>query len=454
MKLPYSLASRVAVFVVFTLMSANALSAVDNIVINWPAKTSGSINPILVYELQILEEAKKSSADIKPAAYVTAIPAQSGVPTPVPAPVSFFYAENQTMLYDIYVSQSSTVSKSTTWKHCQLSLVNGQVVSGQTTCGGATKTDNSTSTVGVYSFGTNFVTTIAKPPKGYMNYLWNVAPSRSVTIKNSTGNKICFNMSSKFNKSQCTGTGDIRIDNGSQHVITVSEVGAMSHVGFITGSYDDSIWTYSGNMPKVGVYATALEWSIFPSKSVGSSEAGKTDHTIGMTNVDLSAVNGYNFAATLSVASDSICSTAMRDSAGNAQPAKYAVYSGVIAELPTSGIILKNQCPRDSLVSNLSDFKGCLSPCKLTIKNGRSTDFQNKVCCQGSTYGSSTACTAATIDWNGKSLKHDKLPYVKNLASPNTENVYRWQFDDYVGDFSCQPETSLVYTIYSANSSR
>jgi len=414
------------------------------------------MNPILIYELEIMDDENGLNGDkpIKPLRFITEVPVTGGV-DPAPATISFFYAKHQSSIYKIYVSQDATIKSTTKWDSCILILEENGVVNNSSTCSGATKTASSTTSVANIAFGTSFASKADTPPTGYMDFLYNPIPLRFVTFKNKTGyDKICLNLQSKFNKDSCTGTGDIVIKNNDEYIHQVSPGGNISYAGFITGYYSKANgWHYSGRMTtdKVGVYVTTMEWTMFPESPLGTPPPGYTDHSVGITNIDLSAVNGFNFAGTLSVDSPTVCSTATRNSDGEANPAKFKLYSGTIAALPTSDVVLSNKCPSDSVVKDGTETKGCLSPCKYAIRH--SLPHQDVICCSGS-YSNSEKCTAKKFTWNGgsKKITHSELPYVQNLASPVTEHVYRWQFDDYAGDFSCQPGASFTYTILSPNS--
>lgn len=449
-----------------------------NVVLLWPDTATTPVNPRLIY--QCADTTCSDMTQATQVGYVTAVPVQSqyGVVSPAPAPVTFIDPVVGATTFTVYLSDTATVSPSSTWTSCTLGVdANGGLDAANTTCLGAVLTENATATASTFAVGAGtFTVKPDTPPQTYQAY--NAVPDRTITFKNSTSYNICLNLASQFNTTACTGTGDNLINSGASYVLQVSGStgggeggGAMSQAAFVTGYSDGGDWVYTGNDASLGgVYATAVEWSLFPTAPVGASTlpANTTDHSLGMSDIDVSVVNGYNFGVTLSAASGTVCSSATRQD-GNAEPASYALYPGVISQFPVDDSQFESMCPSTPVFNadsatqvvtdpGTQDFIGCLSPCKYATEVqssvGLTDDQVNAICCQGSTYGDSVACTNAQIPWGNTSsassqfamITHDQLPYVTNIKG-NSTNVYTWQFDDDNGNFSCDPDASFVFEI-------
>ncbi len=439
-----------------------------HVVILWPDSVKYPVNPRLVYQCpDVTCDNLTGATQLE---YVTAVPVQTqyGGVSPAPSPITFLKPADGPVSYMIFVSDTASVSPASTWKSCSLSVDgNGNVVASNTTCSGAVKTGNATHDVSTIAFGAPpFATTVATPPTGYQAY--NTVPDRTITFKNTTQFDLCLNLQSKFNTTGCTGTGDQLVAKGSEYVLQVSGAanggGSMSHAAFVTGYLDGTTWHYSGHNNQAGVYATAMEWSLFPTAPIGTPPANTTDHSVGMSDVDISVVNGYNFGVTLSSSSGAVCSSATTVK-GLAQPALYKYYTGSISEFPKNAAKFNSLCPAKSVFKGSSvtqvvtdssnNFLGCLSPCQYAAQiqsaAGISATQLNAICCSG-TYDNSSLCTTTKIPWgNNKNNKfnfitHSNLPYVKNIKS-NSKNVYTWQFDDDNGNFSCEPGASYVFEI-------
>jgi hypothetical protein len=75
-------------------------------------------------------------------------------------------------------------------------------------------------------------------------------------------------------------------------------------------------------------------------------------------------------------------------------------------------------------------FEGCMSPC--TYATANNSPEADAFCCTGA-YNSPTACTAPL-----------QSSYVTNLKPPVSNHMYRFAYDDAIGDFACPAETNIV----------
>lgn len=450
--------------------AAESAAGTPHVAILWPDSAANPVNPRLVYRC-----AEATCADLKNAVqvgFVTAVPVQQqygtgGTVAKMPSPITFIEPVDGPVGYIVFVSDSAALTPKSTWKSCILSLdAQGNVAAPSTTCLGAVKTANATPSVATIAFGAPpFASTVATPPAGYNAY--NALPDRNITFKNATNVDICLNLESKFNTDGCKGAGDHLVAKQGSYVLKLSSAanggGSMSHAAFVTGYRSGGKWHYSGQNPQAGVYATAMEWSLFPTAPVGSVNppANTTDHSIGMSDVDISVVNGYNFGVALSSASGAVCSAATIKG-GTVQPALYRYYTGAISAFPEHKAGFEAICPAKPAFGGTGvtevvrdkdgTFRGCMSPCQYATQiqkaAGISQDQLNAICCAaGTKYDDSAVCTGAEIPWGkGKKtkfnfIKHSQLPYVVNVKG-DSRNVYSWQFDDDTGNFSCQPGAS------------
>ncbi len=461
-------------------ISVFAANSVENIAITWPTAVVGKVvyNPVLIYQCKTTACKSVTRQDKK--VFVSAIPKQpkyglSGTP---PAPITFLSTNGQATSFKIFRASTQVIGSNTQWGSCVLSMnADGSLNHSLTTCQGAVVTSNSTSTVSALSFmAGNFTVTMQTPPGNINDLLQNPIPARSITFVNDSAySELCLSLNSKFmTKGQsCSDIDGIVLTKKKPYTLIVSGKGAdadkgggsMSGAAFVVGFKDNGVWQDTGRYKNTGlVYATAMEWSMLPAAPVKSVATGMTDHSIGVTTIDISAVNGYNLGASLKPDEGTVCSTASRDSKGNAEPAQFSYYGTTFSKLPAQGVDLQGLCPSTApfpginttqvVTNSQNETVGCLSPCKYaTYLNsiGKLPSYVNlpAVCCDGN-YDNSQLCTATKLHWGSDkvNIAHEGLPYVANLAAPNTQQVYRWQFDDYKGTFSCDPKASFTFTLH------
>jgi hypothetical protein len=321
------------------------------------------------------------------------------------------------------------------------------VKAGATNCSGAHVIQaSSTAAVSVISLGVNFAAqaTAAPSPAPRPRVL---TAARQLTFRNDTQYPaICINGSNRFNNmrtGKCTGTGDRVVTKDKPSVIDVTASGIHSTAWFVTGyQTSQGTWFKTGRDAGGHDYSITMEPTFYPTDNppVGSgvSRYAASDHSVGMTNIDSSMVNGYNFGLAIRASKATICSHV--NARGTTRYVLYGPNRDMTALLSahsrTAGNTLKSVCPTELLVNATGPFRGCYSNC--AYANKHSAPDADLVCCSGA-YSQKSECISQGLD-------HNNLPYVKTLHA-NSVDTYTWAYDDTNGDFSCDPNGSFTFAI-------
>lgn len=316
------------------------------------------------------------------------------------------------------------------WKSCILGInAQGELDNSSTTCAGTVPiAPNGADGVASFTLGAAMFTNAqCGTPPAKMSQT-NTLPLRSLTFINGASAKtICLQTDSSFEHPQCTGDGANKITSQTPYIINSSDLvnGSNSGVGQVSGFQlkDGDEWIDTGReVPSDQVYATNLEWTVWPQH---------TQHTMGPTTVDISLVNGFNVGATLTPDQDCVCSVA--DTEGGV-PYFVLYKAGVpMAEFPKPEASLSILCPQGSEAPISQDNKyGCYSSCS-KARYYESAD-QDQLCCSGS-YNTPATCTDPP-----------SRPYVQNVNNYSTR-VYSWAFNDWRGTFTCEPTASFTFTV-------
>jgi hypothetical protein len=260
----------------------------------------------------------------------------------------------------------------------------------------------------------------------------NTLPSRSLTFINGTSApKICLQTDSSFEHDECSKANPIsqKSAGGEPFVIDSSSFinGYNSGVGQVAAFEVNGNWTNTGMGTSSVVYATNMEWTVWPQHS---------QHTMGPSFIDISLVNGFNVGATLSPNQDTVCSIA--DTEGGVP--YFVMYKANIpmAVFPDTMGPLEHLCPQENVAPiNGADELGCYSPCSYAKYYNNGT--QDQMCCSGG-YNTPSQCTAPP-----------NQPYVQDVDN-NSTRVYSWAFNDWRGTFTCEPTASFTFKITDAYS--
>lgn len=219
------------------------------------------------------------------------------------------------------------------------------------------------------------------------------------------------------------------------------------------GVKNKSNWILTGGYGVGGnPYATKIEVTMMPVED-GIPE--------GASNVDISAVDGYNFGAILYPALPAYCTYTLPPENSNISEADYYSKQKTLADLvPTDGIAsLESLCKNSSqlpanhtgtpwnlvkLDSN-KNFIGCLSPCVYATANKLSNQDIAKFCCTGK-YDEPELCDVASGQ-----VGANTSTYAENIGLPVFKNVYSFVFSASLNDFSCPAETNFVVSFVTGS---
>lgn len=455
-----------------TVSATTTNTASHYIGIAWPTKAGGQLPmPVYVYQCSDSTCTQKHQID-----YITSIPAQGKVAAPVPAPITFYPTGGKAVTYELYTKTGD--SKAALWGSCKITIPTnakpGPVLPSESNCTGAVVQDTSTPSVTMISFsGAGFTSLTDKYPNS-PNKKVTVQPRTLTFINNSKYNKICINTEGNYADdpatNKCTLAGDVILTKGVPYVVPVPPLGAISGAAAVTGFYESpGDWENTGkyvnpkNSQVEPIYATKMEWTMFPTALYSPAQEKHlttpitTNHSIGMTNIDVSAVDGFNFPVTLTTDNGAICASTDYNSDGSVNPSKfiYTPAEGQLAQVPNKNMPIHDLCPTASgyAVKNGNKFLGCLSECSYQIINNpdgdKSINAEWACCSKGSKYATSPECTQALSPYklqSGNNGYHKDLAYVTNISN-NANHVFSWAYDDVQGDYSCDPNASFTFVI-------
>ncbi|USD23376.1 hypothetical protein MJO52_09630 [Microbulbifer variabilis] len=350
-------------------------------------------------------------------------------------------------------------NKKNEWISCTFAMKNGKVNSKSTSCPGAV-INNPVSNSNVYAvaFGAQVWPGKSAPSKPAITNYGN----RKITFKNQTKypkiqvGMICTKKVNPKNNN-CKNTQNLfEIDKGSSKVFSV-DVKSGGGSKFLAGLKSSAFtmtayqicpnsqceWVNTGGYGNgKNPYATKIEYTSL------SVKINKDNEQIpkGATNFDVSAVDGYNISVIAYPAAPAYCTYTIPPENSNILGAGYYDSSNPLGVLRIDESVCKasSQLPTKNdgkpwdltLLSKKNNFKGCMSPCTYArIKSNNEVDL---FCCTGD-YSSPTSC-----DQSPGKIGANNSTYVKNLKAPTSKHVYRYAFDDAIGDFACPAETDFV----------
>lgn len=366
--------------------------------------------------------------------------------------VDYLYGTTQQAFLGAYDPSSTTATytlyyqQSGSWFSCVTAISKGVIDTTHTTCPG-TVINAPVPTSNVYTIGPGasaWPAAAAAPT----NPVETDYSARTITLYNNTSysmiqiGELCTTSANPGN-SLCTNNQNLyQIAQGESATFTVGEAGLISY-GFIMTAYTDA----EGNTVSTGgygageqPYATKVEFTTLPVDTSGGYPVPQ-----GSTNVDVSAVDGYNVAVTVYPSGGAYCTYTVPPENSNVLGAD--LYGGA---LPLGNLLAdaatcaaSSQLPSGGSgtawtlsVTSGSDFLGCMSPCTYATQNG-SAD-QALYCCTGN-YG-----TASTCDQPAGTAGANTSTYVSNLVPPTSVNVYRYAYDDAIGDHACPAQTNFI----------
>lgn len=338
------------------------------------------------------------------------------------------------------------------WRGCTLVLANGAVSpSPATTCPGAViNPPAATSNVYTVAFGAS-AWPIAKAPTPTP-----VSPDyakRKITFVNRTRypmiqiGEVCT-VSANPGNAKCANRSNLfRIARGASRDFTVGAA-ALSSYGFSMTAYQlppdkrgrPGAIVQTGGYGSGNPYATKIE---FTSLAVDTSNGAPIPQ--GATNFDISAVDGYNVSVRGYPATSTYCTYTVPPENSNVLGAGLYDRSRPLARISASAAVCaaSSQLPTAggggawplTVSDGAGHFQGCMSPC--TYATATANAQAPLYCCSGG-YAS-----PATCDQPPGQPGANTSTYVSNLATATT-NVYRFAYDDAIGDFACPASTDFV----------
>lgn len=366
-----------------------------------------------------------------------------------------------TASYQLYYQDSGA------WHGCTIALLNGAVDNSSTTCTGTVINNPASPTSNVYTIGPGAIAwpSVATAP---------AAPTatdygkRKITFINDTKysmiqiGEICTVSANPHNPNCANNQNLFQIAQGDSHEFLVDNAKAegahfpagLNSYGFTVTAYQDA----AGNIVKTGgynsgsPYATKIESTSLPVIANNGAPIPQ-----GATNFDVSAVDGYNISVIAYPESATYCTYTVPPENSNILGAGYYSKDHPLGRLLTSSALCKksSQLPPGKRKGawNLTvstaggDFQGCMSPCTYATKKfGASSQQAQRFCCSGA-YN-----TAASCDKPAGVPGANNSSYVTNLKPPVSTNVYRFAYDDAIGDFACPAETNFVIRFVSNQS--
>lgn len=270
----------------------------------------------------------------------------------------------------------------------------------------------------------------------------NTMPARGLNFVNqSSAANLCLQTDSSFEHQGCSGSGATSIAKHATFTIDDSALQDGSNSGLAQvmayQKSNNARWIYTGRDASGLVYATNLEWTIWPAHE---------DYTPGPTTIDISLVNGFNIGVELVPERDTVCSIA--DTEGGS-PYFVMYRAGTpMARFPShSTTTLDQVCPTANQaqdnssnpstgaskipIANQPTRTGCYSACtQATISNQQVAEM----CCSAP-YNTASSCTLPPT-----------TAYVQNIDA-NSDRVYAWAYQDYRGTFTCEPTAEFTFRL-------
>lgn len=359
-------------------------------------------------------------------------------------------------------ASSSATSSANTWVSCVLALKKG-AVDGNTTCPGVV-INNPVAGSNVY--------TVAFGASSWPGNAIPVSPvntdygQRKITFKNNSAyaaiqiGMVCTK-SVNPNNPNCKNTQSlVKVTQGNSADFFVDDKKAektyfpagLNSYAFTVTAYQatsSAAWVKTGGYEAGGTpYATKIELTSAPVTTQQGAQFPQ-----GATNFDVSAVDGYNISVKAYPAKATYCTYTVPPENSNILGAGYYSNNNSLGELSISeSLCLKSsQLPASNTSSQQTSsagawnltvtdankaFQGCMSPC--TYAKANASTGQDMFCCAGS-YGTPASCDQAP----GQPGANNST-YVTNLTPPVSNRVYRFAYDDAIGDFACPAETDFI----------
>lgn len=220
----------------------------------------------------------------------------------------------------------------------------------------------------------------------------------------------------------------------------------LTSFGFTVTAYKDQgghVIKTGGYGPGQNPYATKAEFT-----DLAVSTVNGIQFPTGANNLDASLVDGYNIGVRLYPKTPAYCTFTVPPEGSNilgagaySKPHPLARFEAALPSLCKKSSQLpagKKTGAWDLTLSDKTGFQGCMSPCTYATKTwGADSGEAQQYCCSGA-HGQPSTCTKPPVS-----------SYVTNLAPPVSQNLYRFAYDDAIGDFACPAETDVIVEFVS-----
>ena len=356
------------------------------------------------------------------------------------------YTEGMGAIYSLYYENSGM------WYGCTLTIQNGQLVSsGSQPCVGGVL--NPPAINNIYGLGVGalaFPESSAAPSPAPVNP-YNNPPLRTITFKNSTGyqsitiSEQCTaannpNLPSPTPKHQlgCPSNSPIAtVDANNSVTFQIPNVGLNSANFYVSGYQPQS-----GNAVTTDVGSALLfegTWSPvpYPGNEVTS-------------NLDVSAVNGFNIGVSAYPETPAYCTYTIPNSSGISEIGYYDSIKPMASLALANNLTLQELCTQSSqtvtidgtqVVLNLlqqdsdGNFQSCLNPCTYVTNQQLNQNIINTYCCINA-YNTPATCNAQNPGASNSLFTTNLTKY--------THAIYAYAYDDQVGDHACPGLTNFV----------
>jgi Thaumatin family len=280
--------------------------------------------------------------------------------------------------------------------------------------------------------------------------------------------EICLNVVGTFNASPCSGDpNDIKVKPGAKNEYVFTYGGAQN-LGPATanGTYvansvfvvsgikfsGQKAFTAVGQVPGMTDYGSRFEFAFYPQAMPASSSPGTFNGgtlSTGVSTVDMSLVNGYNFAFRLYPTQATICALGQEEMGPNhyfawARRSVMSSFPESVSAPKPSPRPLNGVCPAAQVVS-VTDQKGGsrTAGCQSDGTYAANTNASNaaEMGCTGS-YGTPQTCPPPASDpapygYTPPTAIPRPFADLLGLGKHILKNAYTWPYEDFRGTFTC-----------------
>lgn len=409
------------------LLAANgiALASTSKIVVDFPVLGKGELSSDIFLYACGVDSTCNTKTQLLDYGHVTNVhrwPTGNGGPGG-PPPASWAFLPITKGLAQYFEFWQQTTSG---WQSCILGVTadSGLDTEATTCVGVAPVSPNNNDGVSQFSMGAAMFSNADVRPDPNPNQTNQLLDRRLSFVNDTTTETLCLQTDSTFNHSLCRGDGATQITQNASYVIDASSLENGYNAGVAqVMAYQlrfPGSWFYSGRDASGHVYATKLEWTVWPDTG---------EYTTGPTTIDISLVDGFNMGVRLVPDQDTVCSIADTEG-GKPYFVMYRAGSTMAIFPNNDGVTLDQACPTtNQIIGNGGAHVGCYSGCTYAQITKQEIDEN---CCKGD-YNTPDTCTLPP-----------ESPFVTDIDATSSR-VYSWAYEDYRGTFTCEPSAKFTF---------